>query len=250
MGYVRETRLIAKRAREMRGAWSDHIAATQSVIERSIEACQNRGTVVIVGSGNLLDIPLDTLSKSFQTVVLLDIYHSPATRLAVQSRSNVQVIAADVTGIARPVYLAARSGDVGELPKSRPPSLGLSQIDLIVSVNVLSQLAVIPCNFLRGHRPSLPTEQLGSFARDLIDTHLQWLTTIARHSCLITDVLRIETLSNGSQIEKDIIEGVKLPEPDDLWDWAIAPRGSIFRDREVVHRVHGYLDLPRETGPE
>ncbi|MEM6466616.1 MAG: hypothetical protein AAF679_08940, partial [Pseudomonadota bacterium] len=109
--------------------------------------------------------------------------------------------------------------------------------------NILSQLAVIPSGFLRGHCPKIEPERLATFARHLIETHLAWLSQSADQVCLVTDVARFERFSDGRLIQKDILEGVALPKPDRSWDWHIAPKGHVYRDRDVHHQVHGYLDF-------
>lgn len=243
MGYVREVMMTAQRARDAAAAWSSHINSTRRFIEESAEQCDIRATVLVVGSGNLLDVPVDTLSRTFKRVVLLDIFHTRDARRAVQERLNVEMVSADVTGVARAVFDAARRRDVSVLPKSTPPVLEAQKFDLIISVNLLSQLGVIPCNFLRGHCSSIPPAQLSAFTRDLIDTHLYWLDESAEQVCLITDVLRVEEASSGAVTQKDIVEGVDLPAPDETWDWRIAPEGSIYKDREMIHRVYGYRDF-------
>ena len=243
MGYVREARLIARRGRELAPAWREHLENTRTTIEQSIDQCKSHGTVCIVGSGNLLDVPIETLSQAFSKVLLLDIVHMQKTREAARPYANVELVAADVTGVSKAVFDRARRKDVSVLPKSMPPNIGTGPIDLIISVNLLSQLSVIPCNFLTGHSPTIPPSRLSAFGRDLIETHLSWLTQVAGHVCLVTDVLRIEKYSDGAMVTKDIIEGKVLPTPDKTWSWQIAPIGSVFKDFGVTHLVHAHRNF-------
>lgn len=248
MGYVSEVRKTAQRARETGDAWDSHLAQTRSFIEQSAGLCPNRRRVVVVGSGNLLDVPLDCLADMFADVVLLDIFHTRETRRRVRQKGNVTLLDADVTGVAREVFDAARRRDLQSLPKSMPPALDVETTDLIVSVNLLSQLAVIPNSFLQGRCPGIAPETLSAFARHLIQAHLAWLSRRATHVCLITDVERIERFANGTMIRKSILEGTMLPPPDRTWDWQIAPRSRVFPDCDVQHRVHAYLDYRPMTG--
>lgn len=243
MGYVREVSGIGDRARALASAWREHLDRTQGAISASVELSRGRGSVLVVGSGNLLDVPLDCLCASFDRVVLLDILHFRQVRKAVSGRGNVELLSADVTGVAHAVYRAARSRDVSVLPKSVPPDLDGRQFDLIVSVNILSQLGVTPCRYLKARCPAIPPKRLHMLSRDLIETHLQWILHRAPQSCLISDVVRIEHFTGGPLVETDIVEGVVLPEPDESWDWQIAPLNSVYPDREVVHRVHAFHDL-------
>ena len=243
MGYVREVSGIADRARALAPAWREHLDRTRRAISTSAEASRGRGSVLVDGSGNLLDVPLDCLCARFGRVVLLDIVHSRQVRKAVSDRSNVELLSADVTGVAHAVYRAARSRDVSVLPRSVPPDLDGRQFDLIISVNILSQLGVTPCRYLKAHCPAIPPKRLHMLSRDLIETHLAWIRGRAPQSCLITDVRRAEHVTGGTSVETDILEGLALPEPDETWDWQIAPLNSVYPDREVVHCVHAFHDL-------
>lgn len=243
MGYVKEARWMARRARQLEPAWRDHLQATRQTIEESVHLCAEHGTVVVAGSGALSDVPIDLLCDAFDKVILLDIFHTRATRRAARTRPNVELIAVDVTGVAKPVFAVARRRNGGVLPKSIPPVLNTRPVDLIVSVNLLSQLAVLPCAFLKGHCPAIPAARLNTFARDLIDTHLQWLVQSAERVCLVADVCRREEMLHGAVIRKNIVADVDLPPPDKTWDWRIAPQGSVYGDRSVSHRVCAYRDF-------
>lgn len=242
MGYVREVRMTGQRARETGTAWNDHLVATRGVIEESAGMCRKRKRVVVLGAGNLLDVPLDTLAKTFEDVVLLDIFHPRTTRKLVRQKRNVTLIDCDVTGVSRQVFDAARRRDVKDLPTSVPPTLNFDAVDLIVSVNLLSQLAVIPASYMKGHCPNISADELSAFSRNLIEAHLAWLSADAEQVCLVTDVSRVERFSDGRVTRKEIVQGVPLPRPDKTWDWQIAPKGSIYRDRDVYHHVQAYTD--------
>lgn len=243
MGYVRELRMIQSRGRELAPAWESHVGNTRRVIEESANASPRRGTVLVAGSGNLLDVPLAVLSRAFEEVVLLDIHHPAESRRAAARFANVKFISADVTGVAEDVFRAARRNQAESPPKCSPPVLRPEKFDLVVSVNLLSQLAVIPCNFLKGHCPAVSADALDTLTKDMVDSHLKWLSQTAVQACLVTDVERVETLTNGSVISKDIVGGADMPEPDERWDWNIAPLGGIFKDRSVIHRVRAYKDF-------
>ena len=246
MGYVREVRMTGRRAVETSGAWDRHLTFTRDAIRQSARHCQSRTRVVVVGAGNLLDVPLEVLTDMFDEVVLLDIIHPRATRKRALRSANIVLLDADVTGVARDVFEAVRRRDIRDLPRSTPPELGFDRIDLIVSVNLLSQLAVIPSGFIQGHFPAMGQERLAAFGKNLIEAHLTWLTQSADRVCLVTDVTRVEHFLDGSVLTKDIVEGVRLPRPDKTWDWHIAPQGSVYADRNVHHRVqaHGDFRLP------
>ncbi|MEM6390500.1 MAG: hypothetical protein AAF825_11730 [Pseudomonadota bacterium] len=244
MGYVREVTMTGKRGASEAHAWDSHLASTRAAIEACLPdpGAGRGGAAMIIGAGNLLDIPLEALSASFEDVALVDIFHPRFNRARIRGQGNIRLVQADVTGVSRAVFDAARRRRVATLPKPAPPNLSPRRVDLIVSVNLLSQLSVIPCAYLQAHCPGIPPARLDAFARELRQSHLDWLGQSAHRVCLVSDVTRIERFTDGREIRKDIVAGVNLPAPDLAWDWHIAPLGGVYRDRDVTHRVQAHLD--------
>lgn len=246
MGYRREISGIAGRAAQCREAWGPHLEATRRVIETAAQGCARRKTALLVGSGLLLDVPLARLSGAFERVILADIVHPRQTRKQARGHGNVELVQVDVTDIARPVFDHVRKGRRGALPSGRPDHFLDQDIDLVVSVNLLSQLAVIPCSYLRAKRPLLPRDDLERFERQIVEAHLRWLARFAGRVALITDYEREEQGSDGTLCRKNILGGLELPPFEEGWTWRIAPRGTVFRDLDVRHKVAACSDFPKE----
>ncbi|WP_299625071.1 hypothetical protein [Pelagibius sp.] len=246
MGYRREISGIAGRAAQCRESWHPHLEATKQVIETAAQACARRKTVLLVGSGLLLDVPLAHLSRSFERVILADIVHPRHTRKQARGYGNVELVQVDITDIARPVFDYVRKGRRGALPHGNPDHFLDQDIDLVASVNLLSQLAFIPCSYLRAKRPSLPRDDLERFERQIVETHLRWLARFAGRVALITDYKREEQGSDGTLCRKNILGGLVLPPFEESWTWRIAPRGTVFHDLDVRHKVAAYSDFPKQ----
>ena len=56
-------------------AWAPHLAKARGLIDSTIDDLASRRTVVVLGSGPLFDIPLESLARTFQRVVLVDRVH-------------------------------------------------------------------------------------------------------------------------------------------------------------------------------
>lgn len=244
MGYLRELAGIARRAEECREEWQPHLARTREVIEHAALGCRRRDSVLVTGSGLLLDVPVEMLARTFRRVVLVDIHHGRGTRRAVRRLANVELMALDVTGVVRACYRFSRTGCHGPLPEGRPPAIGGAPFDLAVSVNLVSQLAVMPRRYVLGHCPAFPPDSLKTFARELISSHIDWLSRHGDRVCLITDIERREEHSDGRKVVVDLLEGFRLGEPEETWTWFIAPQGKVFRDRAVRHHVAAWRDYP------
>lgn len=244
MGYFRELAGIARRAEECREEWQPHLARTRQAIEHAALGCRQRDSVLVTGSGLLLDVPVEMLARNFRRVVLVDIHHGRATRRAVRHLANVELVALDVTGVVRACYRFARTGCLGPLPEIRPPAIGDAPFDLAVSVNLLSQLAVMPRRYVLGNCPALPPDRLKTFTRELILSHIDWLARQGDRVCLITDIERSEEHCDGRTVVVDLLDGIRLGESEETWTWFIAPEGKVFRDRAVRHRVAAWHDYP------
>ena len=244
MGYFRELDGIARRAEECRDEWQPHLARTRQVIEHAALDCRQRDSVLVTGSGLLLDVPVEMLARNFRRVILADIHHGRRTRRAVRHLANVELVALDVTGVVWACYRFARTGCRGPLPEGRPPVVGDGPFDLAVSVNLVSQLAVMPRRYVLGHCPAFPPGRLREFTRELIRSHEDWLARHGDRVCLITDFERHEDHDDGRKVVVDLLDGARLDEPEETWTWFIAPQGKVFMDREVHHRVAAWRDYP------
>lgn len=242
MGYVRELSGIGRRGAQCAEAWRPHLESSKRAILGAAEACTSRKSVLVVGSGLLLDVPLAELSAAFDQVVLADIIQPRAVRKAAASYGNVELQQLDVTGIAKPVFDYVRRRR-GPLPRCRVDCLRERDFDLVVSVNLLSQLAVIPGSYLRAKLPTLPPLAVADFSRAVIEAHLDWLARFDGRVALITDIERTELGADGGVERKDLLEGVRLTPPEESWTWDIAPRGTVYRDVEVRHQVVAYRDF-------
>jgi hypothetical protein len=170
----------------------------------------------------------------------VDLFHPLSVRWHVRRYRNVRVVAADVTGTLEGVWLAAEEG-LATLPRSCPPPL--EGADLTVSLNLLSQLPVMPEQYLlrrRGHDPDVIT----AYCRDVIRAHLAHLESLPGVVALITDV-ELRTVSQAGQevAREGTLYGVELPYRGREWEWTLVPRRAAWPHHAEVLRVVGVADL-------
>ena len=100
-------------------------------------------------------------------------------------------------------------------------------IDLVVSLNLLSQLPVTPINWLQ-EQGFDDGEALDNFGRDLIAQHLAWIEGFKGVRLLITDRRWEEKDPSGRVVTRtDPLYGIELPGPDKIWSWKVAPPGEL-----------------------
>lgn len=229
LGYLKEAVAIRARHRRCRQAWREHLTRSRAAIVEAAKTSPGRGTALVLGSGALLDIPLEVLAGMFGRVVLSDIVHPLGARLATRALPGVRLDTADLTGTMDAV---AR----GILPDLEPITryLDLSP-DFTVSANILSQLPLIPARALHrtgGH----PRERVEAFSAGIVREHLAWLERLPGAKLLIAD-----TAWRAGPDAACPLHGLTLPPVWRSWTWNIAPRPEAHRDKDVVHDVSAFL---------
>jgi hypothetical protein len=247
MGYLDELIGIGAQRGRCWDDWQPHLERSQALIRQAALACPQRRKAVVLGSGRLFDVPLDDLAAAFTQVVLVDLVQPLPVRWRCRQLANVQLEHADVTAIAEQVYAVASTG--GPLPCSQPTLfLDDPEVDLVVSVNLVSQLPYIPCRYLRRWNRYTGVE-IERFARRLIEAHLEYLGRFRGNVCLIADEAYLTYDDKDRFIEeRNALHGATLPAGGEQWLWRLAPRHTTRGKKSIVHRVRGIANLRGERG--
>lgn len=243
LGYLSEAVALGSRHRRQRQNWAPHVAACRRFIAQAAAQSSKGGRAVVVGSGLLIEIPLEDLTARFDEILLVDIVHSRSVRNRVRGMPNVQLVSLDVTGALAPLDEALERG--WDLPTGfAPPSLpGSSRCAFAVSCNLLSQLPLMPLDAIERRAPALPDAARLAFAQRLAADHLRWLAGLAERAALFSDIESL-WLTGGAVVEReDSSWGLPLPAPDMSWLWDIAPAPEQDRQRDLRHSVGGWFDV-------
>ena len=238
LGLVGESVALWSRGLRQRKAWAAHHARCRAIVADAVAALPQRRTAVILGSGLLRDVPLGLLAANFERVLLVDAVHLPQIRLAMRFRRNVTLLSRDLTGVMG--WLA------GDAPGRADPLADLVEdpaVDLVVSANLLSQLAWPIEDWLADH-PAAAKALPEDLPARCIAWHLDDLRRFHGQVTLLSDVAMIERDRAGAVTDRlDLMRGVALPRPDERWDWPVAPFGEAARDRESIHSVGAWRDF-------
>ena len=66
LGYLREAIAIRARHRRHRENWRPHLDATRAFVERAAAIPPRKRTAVLLGSGALIDVPIDALAAVYE----------------------------------------------------------------------------------------------------------------------------------------------------------------------------------------
>ena len=247
MGYVRELRALRARQNRCREAWRSHLEHTREVVLEAAARCERRRNALVVGSGLLFDIPLEELGRRFESVVLVDIVHAWSVHRQAARFSNVRLLPLDVTGVVERCHALARRRAPAPPPQRPVDCLVGEDFDLVASVNVLSQLPVVPNGYMSRRIRSLTEADTREFSRALVVSHLDWLSSFPGIACLVTDLERLCYGDRGLVSREESLWGVALPEGDRDWLWDLAPRPEMYFHLDVRHRVRGYASFPKRA---
>jgi hypothetical protein len=247
MGFLKELIGIGSRYQRCRKAWTPHLENTRSYILECAKRCRRRQTVVVLGSGWLLDVPWKELGELFDKVIFVDLVHLRKVRKLTQGmKGTYEWVAADITGLLRSIYDQMESRPRGarfsELTLTSVPPRNFGNVSLMVSCNVLSQLPRIPEAWLRD-RGLLFDSGNTALTQSLVLGHLELLRAYAASEhCIVTDVESVAVSTTGENDSIHLVPDAQsllgIPERD--WWWEIAPKGEHVDDLAVRHRVHAY----------
>jgi hypothetical protein len=234
MGYLRDQRGIMNRYLRESSHWEKHLKLTRSFISSAFTDTfpgkDKKESIAILGSGWLLDVPLEELVRRFGEVYLVDINHPPQIRKKAGHLDHVYLLEEDLSGgaIEQAWQFTSEKGKrpLEELIETITLSPPLSGIDpsAMISVNLLNQLDIIICDHLikEGHTEE---KDLNRIRRIIQSSHLDWITQMP--GCLITDTEEINTDKDGNETAKTLLYA-GLPEGlrREQWSWEFDTSGS------------------------
>ncbi len=246
MGYLRELIALGVRYRRRHRAWTGHLDQCRGLISEAARASTRRRKAVVLGSGLLHDIPLADLAGLFGEVVLVDVMHLRLPRRKARGLANVRFLDNDFTGVVKAVHAHVNAG--GPLPLPVSGGLPEDDADLVVSANVLSQLPLLPAQYLECKSPRHSGQEIADFSRALIQCHLAALTDVSGTVCLITEVERQIRDGGKTLRSEDPLHGVPIPFEGKEWIWDIAPRPEVDPAYDLRYRVvGGYRNFRNST---
>jgi hypothetical protein len=242
MKFDRASAEIEARYKRCASHWQPHLERTRALILRAAHLPTRRRKAVLFGAGLLHDIPLAELAAGYERVLLVDAVHSRSCQLRAAIFPNVECVQTDVTGTASHLLLARTA----RIPLSRiQPELFQNdpEVDLTVSVNLLSQIGCAPGKLLRDNHSD---EEIRAFQRHLIESHLAYLRLCPGHSALITDFAWSTRVARKPTTKVprywEVLNGVVLPKPAEIWDWHIAPAPERDPHLDFIAHVAAFPD--------
>ena len=231
IGYFSDQEGIMSRYIRESEHWKTHLENTKSFI---LKASENKWKTkaAILGSGWLLDVPIEQLSSKFEEVWLYDVKHPAQIRRKIDSYTNIKLVETDISGFARNIFdNAKRPLTDFSLLNLRPRfDFDLHDFDFVVSCNLLNQLDIILIDYLKKKQKLTADTEL-QIRRLIQETHLKLLPKLK--SCLISDIEELAIDAQNNVIgKKPLVYTDKLQlNSSDSWVWK-------FDNHQTYHLQH------------
>jgi hypothetical protein len=242
MGYFDDQSGILRRYRREREHWDAHLQNTRRSVMEAMQG-KNRKSAAVLGSGWLLDVPVEEMSQYFEKLYLYDIRHPAAIKKRVQSLGNVELRVCDISCFARPVYQYVKQYRNG---KNRPPisdilpqpELNLDGFDFVFSCNILNQLDILLIDYLTRFF-KLSHEETVVFRSNVQHCHINLLPR--NRSCMVADYEEYTCTPDGKEISrKTSVHHPIIQHPDARrWTWEFDTKMTYYEDRITFLKVLG-----------
>jgi hypothetical protein len=194
----------------------------------------------VLGSGWVLDFPLEEAYRVCNKIYLWDIHHPPQVLRKIREYPGIKPCYADITGgLIQEIYHFARNFRKGNrsavLPDPENFRPDILPGSYCISLNVLNQLDILLVDYIKQFI-DLPESDLDMFRESIQTVHLGLLSN---NACFISDVEEIaENFDNEKQDSKNLvytsIPGGKFRKE---WSWEFDSSGFYHQNRVTKMRV-------------
>ena len=220
MNYISDQKGILRRYLREEDGWSDHLNKAGSFIKDVLQS-NDFDHIVVLGSGWLLDFPIESILRSVKRISLVDVHIPPQIRRKSENLNGVEFIEADITGgFIGSVYKQLKQGRAGftipddiEIPRIVP-----EKGKLVLSLNILNQLDILLVDYIR-KKVDCDEELIMKFRRVLQESHVNMLQE--HPFILMTDYMEILINSHGKVLEEKELIFTRIPSGELVreWEW-------------------------------
>ena len=222
MGYYNYQQGLIYRHLNQKSGWDSHLSHCRDFVMKAINEIKP-SRITVLGSGWLMELPLAEMAERTEKIFLVDIVHPPEVIEQTAGLRNVEIYEQDVSGglIEEVWKKAGKKTFLNKLPSLEaiviPEYQPVEDPGLVISLNILTQLEVLPERLLR-RKSKATDEDFIRFRRDIQEKHLGFLK---KHlSVLITDESEMIFKADGTKNE-NITLLAELPPGriSDKWIW-------------------------------
>lgn len=241
MGYISDQNgIVTRYARECEG-WNAHLIKTKNYI---LNHCcfKHYKTISIIGSGWLLDVPINEIINEFDKIYLIDIIHPFQIKHKYRKIDKIIFIELDATGgLINSIYEKCKAKNKFSLDEIKVPELILPhQSDIVVSLNILNQLDILLVDYLK-ENIKINDFDIQDFRGKIQQSHINFLSKF--NFCLITD-FEEEVYENEKIIEtrKTVFPNLDIFNNKEFWDWKFDNSKMYYEANNVNFKVIAFTN--------
>jgi len=234
-GYIYQNVSLRFRARRCAKAWQNHVDESHRFIRDHLEK-NNPKSVMIIGSGILMEVPIEAILARAEKVYLVDLVHSSTVRKLARKNPKVQLIEKDISSLLGILKKGTGPFQLKNIPWKQLPAWDLPKVDWVISANLLSQIPLMISEVL-----PMTSETYEKFARSVRDQHLERLLEQAPKVLLFADFETRYIDDTNQRIKTESYEvdlrGLRFYRE---WLWEIRPFRQTSKDYKIEMLVKGY----------
>ncbi len=253
IGFKHDQQGIVRRYMRERNHWDTHLNNCKRFIIKAASQKQKQN-VMVLGSGWLLDVPVNQLVNQFNKVYLVDIIHPPQIKHKIKNFANVQLIEADITGGAvNNLYNFVKKHRKHKTQNASPikpdnivPQINLQnlcfaglpeyEMDFVVSLNLLNQLDILLVDYIKKYN-CFSQSDIIQLKKQIQQQHLAGLPE--NKTCLITDYEELNYSVSDKLLQKKTLVHVALPKAKqkEQWQWHFDSKQYYHHNAKTVFNV-------------
>lgn len=234
-GHLKESIALLQREKRCHKYWSTHLDNCHQVILELTNKLKRKDLLIIMGSGPLHEIPIESLAHLFKKILLIDIVQLSSVKKKYSHLNNIHFIEHDISELEKEIK------QTKILKNKIPISFVELKPDMVISANLLSQMPYHFKNFLQKNTTH-QLESIEEFCYQLSADHFQYLKNFQCPVLIYTDIETHYKYVNENKIEIDSpYIKFALPEIYKQWDWDIAPAPEISREFSLQMKVASFI---------
>ncbi|MEN0058640.1 MAG: hypothetical protein AAGB31_07380 [Bdellovibrio sp.] len=243
-GFLYQSIALKARYERCKKAWLPHLKSCQDLFLQVLQQLPQKKSIVILGSSHLHEIPLHLLTQNFESITLVDVVHPLRHHWLAKKNPRFKLITTDLSQSLEHLEGLNSLEDLHALiAQLQEKTLFHFAADLIVSGNLLSQLALLPIESIEKkiHRP-LSLDEKDVLCTAFAELHLKNLRGCRGAKLVYSD----REVSYRNPQQELIYQGqypvsfegfTKLKE----WTWLLAPITEASKNYSIEMKVEAYF---------
>ncbi|UXR65394.1 hypothetical protein EZJ49_03895 [Bdellovibrio bacteriovorus] len=243
-GFLYHSISLKHRYERCEKVWLPHLKNCQDIFLQTIQDLPQKKSVVVLGSAHLHEIPLHLLANNFESITLVDVVHPLKHHWAAKRNSRLKLVTLDLGGSLAELEKLKSLQDLKNLIQDlSQKELFHFEADLIVSGNLLSQLALLPMEALEKYTSkNLILEEKDEICTAYGEIHLKNLRACKGRKLVYTDRAVTYrdpegkvTYTGSYPVHFDGFTKIKD------WNWMLAPLKEASKDYSIEMNVEAYI---------